>query len=147
MKKFDGFVFGIDFDGTCVMHDFPQIGADCPGAVDTLKWIIANGGKLVLNTMRCNDEIRAYLTESINWFYNNDIPLYGKNENPEQKSWTTSPKVYANIYVDDSALGCPLSFDEKLSNRSFVNWSAVKAILEYYGEPMVKIHGKEIVTE
>ena len=52
-------------------------------------------------------EVNTY-TDAVNWFKKNDIPLYGINENPDQSSWTTSPKPYCHIYIDDAALGCPL---------------------------------------
>ena len=52
------------------------------------------------------------LQEAIDWFHKNEIPLYGINENPTQHNWTSSKKVFANIYIDDSALGIPLKHDE-----------------------------------
>ena len=44
-------IIGIDFDGTCVTHEFPRIGKDI-GAVPVLKELIANGHDLILFTMR-----------------------------------------------------------------------------------------------
>lgn len=115
----------IDFDGTCVTHDYPRIGKDI-GAVTVLKRLVNSGHKLILNTMRSADE----LADAIQWFIDNDIPLYGVNENPTQKSWTNSPKVYAHLYIDDAALGCPLKMDLNLSNRPFVDWEVVSSLLE-----------------
>ena len=111
----------VDFDGTCVTHDYPRVGKDI-GAVPVLKMFIESGHKLILNTMRSGDE----LADAVQWFIDNDIPLYGVNENPTQKSWTASPKVYANLYIDDAALGCPLKMDRAVSDRPFVNWDAVE---------------------
>lgn len=110
----------VDFDGTCVTHDYPRVGKDI-GAVPVLKKLVDRGHQLILNTMRSGDE----LADAIQWFIDNDIPLYGVNENPTQKSWTASPKVYANLYIDDAALGCPLIFDHALSIRPFVNWEYI----------------------
>ena len=31
--------------------------------------------------------------------------------------------------IDDSALGCPLKWDEELSNRPFVDWKQVYQLL------------------
>lgn len=115
----------VDFDGTCVTHEYPKVGKDI-GAVPVLKKLTDNGHKLILNTMRSGKELAA----AIKWFIDNDIPLYGANENPTQKSWTTSPKVHANLYIDDAALGCPLIFDHAVSSRPFVNWVMVEEILE-----------------
>ena len=118
----------IDFDGTCVTHDYPRIGKDI-NAVNVLKKLVANGHKLILNTMRSGKELK----EAINWFKKNDIELYGANENPTQKKWTNSPKVYAHLYIDDAALGCPLKMDLSLSDRPFVDWEAVSRVLKDNG--------------
>lgn len=113
----------VDFDGTCVTHEYPRVGKDI-GAVPVLKKLTDSGHQLILNTMRSGDE----LADAVQWFIDNDIPLYGVNENPTQKSWTSSPKVYANIYIDDAALGCPTILNPAVSSRPFVDWTAV----EYY---------------
>lgn len=70
-----------------------------------------------------------YLSEAVQWFMDNNIPLFGINENPEQHTWTLSPKPYCHIYIDDAALGCPLKYDVNLSNRPFVDWMEVENTL------------------
>lgn len=115
----------IDFDGTCVTHAYPNIGEDI-GAIPILKTLTNNGHKLILFTMRSGDK----LDEAVNWFNVNEIPLYGIQKNPTQKIWTTSPKSYAELMIDDSALGCPLKFDDNLSDRMFVDWNIVEEILK-----------------
>jgi hypothetical protein len=134
----------IDFDGTCVTHEFPKIGKDI-GAVPILKKIVASGHQLILWTMRSNTlpvlytengECKEYcncLTEAVDWFANNGIELYGVNVNPTQTKWTDSPKIYGHLYIDDAALGCPLILDAKLSNRPFVDWKRVKQLLMHRG--------------
>lgn len=127
----------IDFDGTVVTHDFPRIGKDI-GAVPVLRELISNGHRLILFTMRSDIEAPAssdpeihcqggrYLTDAINWFEKHEIPLYGIQVNPDQKTWTTSPKAYGKVIIDDAALGCPLQFNRKLSSRPFVDWKKVR---------------------
>lgn len=110
----------IDFDGTCVTHDYPRIGKEI-GATEVLKRLVEAGHKLILNTMRSDKELQ----DAINWFKKNGIELYGVNENPTQKRWTNSPKVYAHMYIDDAALGCPLINAPELSNRPFVDWDSI----------------------
>jgi hypothetical protein len=126
-------IIAIDFDGTCVTHEFPKVGKDI-GAVPVLKQIVNDGHHLVLFTMRSDivnptgedNELHLesgnYLSDAVQWFKDNDIPLYGIQSNPTQHSWTTSPKAYAQLYIDDAALGCPLIVDETKSERPFVNW-------------------------
>lgn len=121
-------VIAIDFDGTCVTHEFPNIGKDI-GAIPVLKKLVENGHLLILNTMRSNrpvpDKTGMFLDDALNWFQKNNIPLWGINEHPTQKGWTTSPKVYANLYIDDAALGIPLIEDKTISMKPFVNWKEV----------------------
>lgn len=114
-------IIAVDFDGTCVSHEYPKVGKDI-GAVTVLKALVEIGHKIILNTMRSGDE----LADAIQWFIDNDIPLFGVNENPTQKEWTSSPKVYAHIYIDDCAFGCPLKTDPAIGEKPFVDWIAVE---------------------
>lgn len=112
---------GVDFDGTCVYHEYPQIGLEVPYARDCMLALVAAGYLLILNTTRSGKELQ----EAVQWFADRGIPLYGVNENPDQKSWTTSPKVYASYYIDDAAVGCPLCQDSDMESRPYVNWLAI----------------------
>lgn len=118
----------IDFDGTCVTHEFPKIGKDI-SAVPVLNKIVKAGHNLILFTMRSDRPEKPYLADAVKWFKDNNIPLYGVNSNPHQKRWTNSPKAYGQLYIDDAALGCPLKMDKELSNRPFVDWERVKRLL------------------
>ena len=118
----------IDFDGTCVTHDYPRIGKDIH-AIPVLNKLVSNGHKLILNTMRSGKE----LDDAVNWFKENNIELFGINENPTQKTWTNSPKVYAHMYIDDAAFGCPLLNMPEISDRPFVNWVFIEVKLSQMG--------------
>ena len=115
----DGAFVAVDFDGTCVHHDYPRIGSDVPGAVDVLSRIIGKGAKLILYTMRSGDT----LTDAVEWFARKGLILSGVNTCPGQETWTASPKAFAHVYIDDSAVGCPLTRHE--GKRPTVDWSAV----------------------
>lgn len=114
----DGITINIDFDGTVVKHEFPLVGEDI-GATPVLRKLVNAGHKLILFTMRSDKEFMnpdgtitdCGLQDAINWFKKNDIPLYGVQSNPIQTSWTSSPKSYAQLMIDDSALGYPLKWD------------------------------------
>ncbi len=116
-------VIGLDFDGTCVEHAFPEVGADI-GAQPWLMQALELGARIVLNTMRDDErgpvKGNMMLTDAVRWFTFNEIPLYGINENPTQKHWSLSRKIYANVYVDDAALGVPLIHPP--DRRPFVDW-------------------------
>lgn len=129
-------VIGLDFDGTCVTHEYPQVGQDI-GAVPVLKKLIENEHQLILNTMRSGRE----LGDAIDWFKENGIELYGVGYNPTQARWTTSNKCYAELYIDDAGLGAPLSImttkdDEGKEvgyGRPFINWVIVEEYLTNMG--------------
>ena len=143
-----GITIVIDFDGTCVTHEFPKVGKDI-GAVPVLKKLVEAGHKLILFTMRSDiEEVFSedetihkvagnYLTDAVNWFKENGIELYGINENPKQKTWTLSSKAYGQLYIDDAALGCQLklaySDNPETMFIQYVDWVKVEEMLKTIG--------------
>lgn len=121
----------VDFDGTCVTHEFPKVGRDI-GSVPVLKELVENGNQLVLFTMRSNRPNGNFLDDAVNWFKDNEIPLYGIQENPTQKNWTTSPKAYGEIYIDDAALGSPLIYPGN-GEKPYVDWVKARELLAEIG--------------
>lgn len=121
------YFIAVDFDGTCVTHEYPHMGIDI-GAVPVLRELADNGCKLILYTMRSG----SLLQRAEDWFRSNSIPLYAINENPTQKEWSSSPKIYADIYIDDSALGCPLKFRDGVK-RPFADWEKIREQLVHDG--------------
>lgn len=120
----------IDFDGTCVYHDFPNVGKDI-GAAPVLRELVAAGHKLILWTIRSDGKKGMYLTDAVKWFRFRNIELYGINENPQQKYWSSSPKAYGELCIDDINLGAKLSRMEH--GRPFINWSETYRDLRYAG--------------
>lgn len=130
-------IIAIDFDGTIAEHEFPDIGAPVPGAFEWMRRWQEAGAKLLLWTMRSDGrtgtgrENGPVLTQAVEFCRANGIEFWGVNGNPSQGSWTSSPKAYANLYVDDAAYGCPLRESRKSGNRPMVDWDAVgPAVLE-----------------
>lgn len=111
----------VDFDGTCVTHDYPEVGKNI-GAQKVLKELTEANCKLILFTMRDGKQLQ----DAVDWFQKNDIELWGIQANPTQKSWTQSPKAYGKIYIDDAALGCPVIHNTEIHDRAFVDWDAVR---------------------
>jgi hypothetical protein len=120
-------IIAIDFDGTCVTHDYPLVGKDI-GSVPVLKQLVESGHKIMLWTMRGSKPDGHTLADAVNWFELNGTELWGINENPEQTNVgrTNSNKQYAQLYIDDAALGCSLIYDESISGRPFVDWNRVE---------------------
>ena len=120
----------IDFDGTVVDHRYPYVGDPVPLAVAWMQRFVELGAKLVLFTMRSDDiEGKEYLRDAVQYFEKNDIELFGINHNPDQDEWTGSPKAYGELYIDDSAFGCPLIHPATF-NRPCVDWKVVGPAVE-----------------
>jgi hypothetical protein len=121
----------VDFDGTVVDHCYPEIGEPVPGAIKWLLRLQGCGARLILFTMRSDGSNTGnLLTDAVQYLCKNGIILYGINTNPDQKEWTSSPKAYANVYIDDSAFGCPLIHPKGFA-RPCVDWNRVGPQLEH----------------
>lgn len=118
-------VIAVDFDGTIVTHRYPEIGAPVVGAIETLKCLHENGHKIFLWTMRGNKRYngRDLLQEAVEYCEDNGITLYSANQSPSQ--FSSSKKQYAQIYIDDAALGCPLIHPQNEWDRPYVDWQQV----------------------
>lgn len=97
----------VDFDGTIVTDEFPNIGHPNETVINKLRIMHNSGIKIILHTCRENGEldkegnIRMYLNEAVNWCEMNNVPIDAVNENP----WVPfgERKLYADIYLDDRA--------------------------------------------
>lgn len=104
------------------------MGTSVPYCVAVLTELVQQGHRLILYTMRSGEHLKA----ATEWFAAHKLPLYGVNENPGQHTWTASPKVYAQVYIDDAALGCPVIHPEG-DERPYVDWRAVHSLLRQRG--------------
>lgn len=112
-------IIAVDFDGTCCTHEYPAIGREI-GAISVLRELLAQGHRLILYTMRSG----ATLIEAVDWLKSHGITFWDINRNPQQHQWSSSPKVYAQLYIDDAALGVPLIVPD--DGRPYVDWSKVR---------------------
>lgn len=120
----------IDFDGTIVDHRYPDIGEPVPGAIKWLRKLQSSGALLILYTMRADDPGRELLSDAVRYLQEEGIELFGINRNPHQDSWTSSPKAYGELYIDDAAFGCPLIFPKGFA-RPCVDWKKVGPHVEH----------------
>lgn len=118
-------IVAVDFDGTIVFHDYPEIKEEVPGAIATLHDLEDHGAKIILWTMRSGEPLEA----AVKFLEDRGVKLWGINENPQQvkDGWSTSPKAYAQMYIDDAALGCPLA--EGKHHRLYVDWRIIRSHL------------------
>lgn len=142
-------IIAIDFDGTCVQHDYPDVGKAAPHAATVLRQLVVAGHRLILWTMRDKEE----LIQAVAWFEERKIPLWSVNMNPEQHTWTSSPKVFANLYIDDAAAGTPL-LKTRSMHRPVVDWMEMAVILKqmevlpcYRKHTMTRSKKPEVATD
>lgn len=102
----------VDFDGTLVENAFPSIGKEVPLSVETVKYLISKGHKIILHTCRTHNihDEHDCLKEAEQWCIERGIELYAVNDNPESRlKWgEQGNKVYADIYIDDHSFGITL---------------------------------------
>lgn len=97
-------IIAVDFDGTIVTHDYPQIGKELPLAITTLKKLQEDGHKLVLWTVREGD----LLDEAVLWCHERGLDFYAVNkEFPEEEPQNAhySRKLKVDIWIDDRNVG------------------------------------------
>ena len=96
----------VDFDGTIVANAFPEIGKEKPFAVDALRMLALQGHRLILWTSRSGSS----LDEAVRWCDDRGLRFYAVNSNYPKSDYSPdkpsgSPKVVADIYLDDRNFG------------------------------------------
>ena len=99
----------VDFDGTLCDFAFPKIGKqteDQKELMETLIQMRKDGHKLILWTNRGDNKEYPVLTEAIEWCRKKGLEFDAINQNiPGQKKISgPSPKVMADVYIDDLAI-------------------------------------------
>lgn len=98
------YTIAVDFDGTIVTHEYPKIGTEIPGAVESLKELLREGHRLILWTVR----ERELLDEALAWCEERGLVFYSVNSNfPEEtlEDRYFSRKLKADIFIDDRSIG------------------------------------------
>lgn len=106
----------IDFDGTIVEHEYPQIGKTKLFAFETLKLLQEQGHQLILWTFRHGN----FLDEAVEFCKKNGIEFYAVNSNFKNENYdnTFSRKLNADLFIDDRNIG------------GFPGWDVVWEILK-----------------
>lgn len=105
-------MIGVDFDGTIVEHEFPEIGKPKPFVFESLKKLQAEGHLLVLFTCRENPVSktkRKYLDEAVDFCRANGIVFDAVNESIDGKDFREGEyhvmrKPYCHVYIDDRSV-------------------------------------------
>ena len=88
-------IFAIDADGAIVENAFPKIGKEIPGAIQTMSDLQEGGHKIILWTVREDPELAEFLGFLATRGFSPDAV------NKNIQKFSSSPKVYADIYIDD----------------------------------------------
>lgn len=117
-------IIAVDFDATLAEHIFPQIGREVAGAIHWCKMFQQAGAKLIMWTVRQDGpEYGPVRTEAVEWCRERGLVFDAVNNDLEVYSWTQGNKIFANLYIDDAAFGCPLiTWPDR---RPVVDWSIV----------------------
>lgn len=105
----------VDFDGTIVEDRYPKVGKPHLFAFETLAALQKNRHQLILWTVREGDR----LSEAVDFCKENGIEFYAVNKNfpEEQLQEGQSPKINADVFIDDRNVG------------GFLGWSKVWELL------------------
>jgi len=105
----------VDFDGTIVEHQYPEIGKEKLFAFETLHEMQKKGFKLILWTVRSGKS----LEEAVEFCRNKGVEFYAVNKNyPEEViDENLERKIEVDIFIDDRNIG------------GFPGWSAVWQML------------------
>jgi hypothetical protein len=132
MVDFRGIKIAVDFDGTIVEHQYPEIGKEKLFAFQTLKELNKLGANLILWTFRTGKE----LEDAVELCRKNGVEFYAVNKNYPEEIFdeTISRKINADIYIDDKNIG------------GFPGWSWVWQVLNPF-ELQQEEAEKKIISE
>ncbi len=93
----------VDFDGTIVEDDYPDIGKPMLFAFETLKELQKQKHQLILWTYRSGSQ----LEEAIEFCRENGIEFYAVNNSYPEETYDNafSRKIHAHVFIDDRNLG------------------------------------------
>tara|TARA_A100001011_G_scaffold285267_1_gene295781 strand:+ start:85 stop:441 length:357 start_codon:yes stop_codon:yes gene_type:complete len=102
-------VIAVDFDGTLCQTKFPKILKQTKKQIEllkNLKKLKKKGHKLILWTCRGDNKKYPSLTEAIKWCKSKGLTFntINKNVKGQKKLSGYSPKVMADIYIDDKSI-------------------------------------------
>ncbi len=125
MINFRNVKIAVDFDGTIVDHEYPDIGKEKLFAFQTLKELNKLGARLILWTFRTGTE----LDDAVEFCRRNGVEFYAVNRNYPEEVYdeSISRKIDADIFIDDKNVG------------GFPGWSEIWQILVPFN-----LHEKEM---
>jgi len=120
MEHLRNLKIAVDFDGTIVEHEYPDIGKEMLFAFETLKELQKHGALLILWTFRAGYE----LEQAVEFCRNKGIEFYAVNKSYPEEVFdeTISRKINADIFIDDRNVG------------GFPGWGRIWQLISGYDE-------------
>lgn len=112
-------IIAIDFDGTLVEDAFPEIGRPVWDMVDAVWKLGFTDHELILWTSRVGER----LEEAVRWCKEHDLKFTSINSNTPNNlgQYGTDPrKVFADVYIDDRAIGYTKTKAVSFLNELFI---------------------------
>lgn len=98
-------VIAVDFDGTIVSHEYPNIGQEIPFATETLRMLAKDRHRLILWSVREG----KLLQDAVEWCKKRGVEFYAVNkdypEEEQDKNNHFSRKIKADYFIDDRNIG------------------------------------------
>jgi len=135
----------LDFDGTCVEHDYPRMGRCNFGCIEVIKKLQDANHEIILNTYRADlgeealKQAQKWLNEHYWMFVDRSLrdsfelkPITqfetSKILPPPWRIWGQDTINVSNdsIYIDDIATGIPLKPTVMIKNGLMVDWEQVE---------------------
>lgn len=97
----------LDIDGTVFYHRVPKLGKPVPG-IEYINGWVDDGAIINISTMRSGE----MLEEALKALDDLGIKYHSVYKDQGQEEWTSSPKCYGHVIVDDTCCGIPAAKDE-----------------------------------
>jgi hypothetical protein len=132
MVDFTGVKIAVDFDGTIVEHEYPEIGKEKLFAFLTLRELNKKGARLILWTFRTGKE----LENAVEYCRKNGVEFYSVNKNYPEEIYneTVSRKIDVDIFIDDKNVG------------GFPGWGEIWQMLNHFELEQKEVEKKLIST-
>lgn len=114
----------IDFDNTITKEDcYPELGTPKPYAIATINKMIDQGYEIAIWTSRGSEENNPLIMKQLSeWGLNTDKVIINEHFPYFLGAYDSrSPKIYADVYIDDKAYGIT-EIDWKEISNSFLGY-------------------------
>jgi len=118
----------LDFDGTVVEHDYPEIGQLNPNSLEVIKKLQEAGHSIILNTMRVEFEDGS-MKEALDFInLHPEVPGINISRRTERKIYPQRWDLEKNendLYIDDIAPNIPL-IKASIVDGWMVDWREIE---------------------